>query len=122
MTTTAQLRTFSSDAFKDRVYGVTGGAHGIGEATVKALCALGARVVLIDIDREHLDRVEEYLKHQGATAICIHADIATEGTLAGTIDQARQAWGRVDGWVSNAMHNATRRCASSSLTPKGLVR
>lgn len=106
--TSNPLSVFSPAAFRGRVYGVTGGAHGIGEATAKALCGLGASVVLIDIHDEHLARVEADLKRDSAAAICLRGDVARKATLAKAIRRAHKAWGRVDGWVSNAMHNPGR--------------
>ena len=67
MTPSSILSVFGEAAFRGRVYGVTGGAHGIGEATVKSLCALGASVVLIDTHEEHLGRVQADLDASGAS-------------------------------------------------------
>jgi NAD(P)-dependent dehydrogenase (short-subunit alcohol dehydrogenase family) len=105
MISSSSVSIFSRDAFRDRAYAVTGGAHGIGEATVKALCAHGASVVLIDTHEEHLARVQEDLRGSGARAICLRGDVARKPTLNRVVKHAMKSWGRIDGWVSNAMHN-----------------
>src|ERR1043166_8627683 len=97
---TQQPSAFSDSAFRGRVYGVTGSAHGIGEATVKQLAQLGASVVVMDIDPKNLRRVEKDLKDAGASAICFRGDVADTKLLKNTIRTAHKRWGRIDGWVN----------------------
>lgn len=96
---------YSDSAFRGRVYGVTGSAHGIGEATVKQLARLGASVVVIDLDPHHLKRVEADLKNAGASAMCLRGDVADETLIKNAIRAARKRWDRIDGWVNNAAFN-----------------
>ena len=96
---------FNQAAFHGRVYGVTGSAHGIGEATVKELAKLGASVVVIDVDKPNLRRVEKDLKALNASALCLDGDVADDRALKSVIRMAHKKWGRIDGWVNNAMYN-----------------
>ena len=69
---------------------VTGGASGIGAATVAALTAAGARVVCLD--RQHSD----------AAYASIDTDVADEGQVVAGVARAVEALGRLDVAVINA--------------------
>jgi len=97
---------FAKSAFRGRVFGVTGSAHGIGEATVKQLARLGASVVVMDIDAENLQRVKEELRSVNASMRCHPGDVADPRFLKKVISDAHRRWGRIDGWVNNAMFNS----------------
>jgi NAD(P)-dependent dehydrogenase (short-subunit alcohol dehydrogenase family) len=64
---------------------VTGGASGIGRATAEAFARDGARVAVLDVDREGADRVAAELED----ALALHADVADESAM-------EAAFGRVD--------------------------
>jgi NAD(P)-dependent dehydrogenase (short-subunit alcohol dehydrogenase family) len=91
--------TFHPDGFRGRVFGVTGAAHGIGEATVRLLASLGANVLAIDKDEKNIARLKGDVK---ATWFC--ADVGDEGAMEGAIEEVATAHGRFDGWVNNAMY------------------
>jgi len=79
---------------RDRVYIVTGGSRGLGRATVDALVADGARVVVSSRSEESLAAVGE--AHGGAVTT-VAADNADPGTPARLVAAAEAAWGRLDG-------------------------
>ncbi|CAA9366700.1 MAG: 3-oxoacyl-[acyl-carrier protein] reductase [uncultured Nocardioides sp.] len=79
----------------DRVYVVTGGARGLGRATVDCLVAEGARVVLSGRSRESLDSAVAALGDDRAVAV--EADNADPGTPQRLLAAAERTWGRVDG-------------------------
>ncbi len=95
-------RVFHPEAFVDRVYFVTGGSRGIGAATVQALCQLGARVVAVGRDAAALDVMSEKL---GGSVHCVRADVADALPMQEAIGQCLALYGRIDGWVNNAMYN-----------------
>ena len=80
---------------------VTGGAWGIGRATVLRLAAEGARVVATDLDgeREGLDEVATL--GGGAVVPCL-ADVASEQDWPRVVDLAELELGGVDILVNNA--------------------
>jgi NAD(P)-dependent dehydrogenase (short-subunit alcohol dehydrogenase family) len=53
---------------------VTGGASGLGEATVRALVTLGAKVLIVDRDGERAERLAGSL---GAQAMAAVADVTS---------------------------------------------
>src|SRR4051794_15642334 len=91
--------TFHPDGFRGRVYGVTGAAHGIGEATVRLLASLGANVLAIDKDEKNVARVKAEVKGRW---VC--ADVGDEGEMRRAIEEVATTHGRFDGWVNNAMY------------------
>lgn len=67
---------------------VTGGASGLGEATVRHLAGQGARVAILDIDRE---RAEALAKLVGGLAL--HCDVTDPASAADAIAAARERHG-----------------------------
>ncbi|KPV41871.1 short-chain dehydrogenase [Thiohalorhabdus denitrificans] len=79
---------------------VTGGASGIGEATVRAMVAEGAQVVLADLDSERGDALVKELGD--AWARFVPTDVSDENQVANLFDQAEQWAGTVDVVFNNA--------------------
>jgi 3-oxoacyl-[acyl-carrier protein] reductase len=79
---------------KDRVYVVTGGARGLGRATVDLLVAEGARVVLSGRNQESL---ESAVAELGGAAVAEVGDNADPDTADRLVRAATDAWGRLDG-------------------------
>lgn len=75
---------------------VTGGAHGIGCAIVKAFSANGDRVAFCDIDRK---RGEEVAEITGAYFIAL--DVCDKEALEATMQQLLSMWGDIDVIVNN---------------------
>lgn len=85
--------------FSDSCTVVTGGASGIGEATVRALVNEGGRVVIADLQR---DRGEALVAELGDAAVFQITDVTREHDIIAAIDVARRTFGRLDGMVNNA--------------------
>ena len=89
--------------FTDRVVIVTGGASGIGEATVHRFAAEGAKVLLVDIDTTGAARVAgDAAGHAGEVAVCI-ADICTTEGIERMVADSVARWDRLDVVVNNAV-------------------
>jgi NAD(P)-dependent dehydrogenase (short-subunit alcohol dehydrogenase family) len=82
-----------------RIALVTGGAGGIGSATVELLAAEGACVVVADLDGEGADAVAAAL---GPVSVGIRMDATDEGQVDGAFRASVMAFGGVDIVVSNA--------------------
>eukprot|EP00285_Hemiselmis_virescens_P013660 CAMPEP_0173395400 /NCGR_PEP_ID=MMETSP1356-20130122/31899_1 /TAXON_ID=77927 ORGANISM="Hemiselmis virescens, Strain PCC157" /NCGR_SAMPLE_ID=MMETSP1356 /ASSEMBLY_ACC=CAM_ASM_000847 /LENGTH=285 /DNA_ID=CAMNT_0014354113 /DNA_START=38 /DNA_END=895 /DNA_ORIENTATION=+ len=78
---------------------VTGGASGIGLATVKMFLAQGANVAVADLDLESGKRLEE---ESGKRVVFVGGDVRQKGFLDTLLQRAVEAFSRVDVWVNNA--------------------
>src|SRR6266566_4465258 len=85
-----------------KVAAVTGGASGIGEATVRRFVAEGASVAFCDRDGERGERVAAELAAAGAKVIFTQADVGTEAACLAFVNGAAQKFGRLDILINNA--------------------
>lgn len=85
-----------------KIAAVTGGASGIGEATVRRFVAEGASVAFCDRDGERGRRVAAELAAAGAHVAFTEADVGTEAACLAFVDGAATKFGRLDILVNNA--------------------
>lgn len=81
---------------------VTGGASGIGRATVLELAEAGARVILADIDEAKGRAVAEEARSQGLIVEFRHIDLTDPASVDRFAEQALESAGRVDVLVNTA--------------------
>ena len=83
---------------------ITGAARGIGLAATERFLADGWRVVLLDIDKETLNRTYSALREannaDAAFAVC--CDVADAAGVAKALGTVAQKFGRLDALVNNA--------------------
>src|SRR6516225_2723159 len=72
----------------DKVAAVTGGASGIGEATVRRFVAEGASVAFCDRDGERGHRVAAELETAGAKVAFTQADVGSEAACLDFVNGA----------------------------------
>jgi len=85
-----------------KIAAVTGGASGIGEATVRRFVAEGAKVAFADRDADRGKRVMAEIEATGGQALFIEAQLGREADAAAFVKQAADRFGRLDGLVNNA--------------------
>ena len=78
---------------------VTGGASGIGEATVRLFVAEGAKVVIADMQAERGEALADAL---GDAAVFVPCEVRREDQVKATVDMAVSRWGRLDCMFNNA--------------------
>jgi len=81
---------------------VTGGAQGIGRATVERLAREGAKLVVADVNDDEGNKVVAAVKASGNEAVYRSADISERLDVYNLVAAARDAFGKVDILVNNA--------------------
>ncbi len=81
---------------------VTGGASGLGLAYGEVLAAHGARVTLIDVDAGAVAAQASRLQADGLDVRAATADVTEHAGLDHAIDEAAEAYGRLDVAFANA--------------------
>ncbi len=94
-------RTALKGRFKDKVAIVTGGASGIGRATVEELCKEGAAVAFSDISDTGSD-IAKQLLDAGYEVLFCHGDMADEQFCRRVVDQTLKKLGKINFLVNNA--------------------
>ena len=78
---------------------ITGGASGIGAASVRLFAAEGARVLIADTQEE---RGRALAAELGESALFRRVDVTREADVKGAIDEVVARWGRLDCIFNNA--------------------
>jgi NAD(P)-dependent dehydrogenase (short-subunit alcohol dehydrogenase family) len=78
---------------------VTGGASGIGAATVRLFVREGARVAVVDVQD---DRGHALADELGTDAVYLSADVTEEREIAAAVARACERWDRLDVLFNNA--------------------
>lgn len=87
---------------QNKVCAVTGAASGIGEAIAHELARHGARVLVLDRNREGAQRVASAIEEAGGTAMAIACDITQASQVNSAAAQGFAQWGHCDALVNNA--------------------
>ena len=91
-----------SQGLQGKVAIVTGGARGIGNASVRALVKEGAAVVITDVLDDEGDALARELCGEGASARYAHLDVSSEEQWQAVVDRTVRDLGHVDVLVNNA--------------------
>ncbi|XP_074536557.1 uncharacterized protein LOC141798457 [Halichoeres trimaculatus] len=94
---------------------VTGAGQGIGRAFAHALGEAGAKVAIVDLDKEKADTVTKELFLKGINAISITADISKPVDVQRMIQEVVSKWGTVHIACNNAGINLNSASEDTSL-------
>jgi len=87
---------------KDRVVIVTGGARGIGKAIALSFVREGAKVALVDVDKDKLEVLKNEFEKEKRKVITISCDITKSSEVNGMVNQVHKKFNRIDILVNNA--------------------
>lgn len=104
---------------QDKVAIVTGGASGLGLATVEAFAAKGAKVVIFDLNQQQGDEVTQRLNQQyGDTVRALVVDVTDEVAVHAAIQQVVALFGALHICVNCAgIGSATRTVGKNGAHP-----
>src|SRR5882724_9436707 len=81
---------------------VTGGGQGIGEAYALRFGKEGARVAVVDVNREKGEAVAGAIRNAGGDAIFVSCDVSNEDATKAMAKTVADKWGRIDTLLNNA--------------------
>jgi 3-oxoacyl-[acyl-carrier protein] reductase len=93
----------------DQVCVVTGAGQGLGRAIALEMAQEGARLVLLERNRETLHGVAAEIAELGGTSLAFPLDVTDYGAYGRAVQEAVDKLGRVDVLVSNAAINPPTR-------------
>ena len=88
--------------FADKVALITGAASGIGRETALRFAALGAAVVVADMNEEGGAETVRLLQENGAEALSVACDVSHQQDVARLLDKTVSRFGRLDCAVNSA--------------------
>ncbi|MEX2481889.1 MAG: SDR family oxidoreductase [Gammaproteobacteria bacterium] len=91
-----------TQSLTDKIAVVTGGASGIGRATVLALVAAGARVAIADRATNLGQALADEIDAGGGEALFVETDVAAAASVEALFDAVIARWGRLDCAFNNA--------------------
>ena len=94
--------------FKDKVAVITGAASGIGMELAKLCAKEGMKVVIADIDKKRLPRVERRMRREGATVLAVEADVSQREEIEKIAKITLDTYGEVHLLVNNAAVGNTK--------------
>ncbi len=92
-------------SLQNKVYIVTGGASGIGEAVCKLIGSEGGIVVIADKNEKKSNALVNEIMKQKQTAFAITVELTSEESCKQLIDDVMGKYKRIDGLVNNAGTN-----------------
>lgn len=81
---------------------ITGAGRNIGEETAMLLASEGARIAVVDMDKERGDQVAMQIKEAGGDAMGFVANIGSEADMRQLVQDVVKRWGKIDILVNNA--------------------
>ncbi|MGH8057976.1 MAG: SDR family NAD(P)-dependent oxidoreductase [Candidatus Entotheonellia bacterium] len=94
-------RAAGAKRLRDKVCVVTGAGQGIGRATARRLGEEGGKIVVAERVDESATRTTAELRGHGVDAMKVLADVSTFAGAKSLMDEALNAYGRIDVLVNN---------------------
>jgi len=90
--------------FKNQVVLITGAGSGLGEATALQIAKEGAKLSLVDLNEDGLEKTKEKVLEVAPKTdiLLVKANVAHEEEVKNYVDQTVDKFGRIDGFFNNA--------------------
>jgi NAD(P)-dependent dehydrogenase (short-subunit alcohol dehydrogenase family) len=90
------------DRLKDKVAIITGAAAGIGEATDRLFAEEGAKLALVDVAMDPLEKVAADIRSRGGEALPIRCNVAVEAEVKAMVKTVIERYGKIHILINNA--------------------
>jgi 3-oxoacyl-[acyl-carrier protein] reductase len=90
------------ERLKGKVAIITGGAQGIGKATVEKFLKEGAKVAVWDVDSENGQKLESEMKNDGFEIIFQKVNVVDAAEVEAAVQKVMEQFGKIDVLVNNA--------------------
>ena len=107
---------FNGKVLEGKVAIVTGSGRGIGEGVARAYGAQGAKVVVVDMNKENAEQVAADIRKQGGQAMAAVCNVAERAQVDQMVADVKAQFGPVDILVNNA--GITRTAMLHKMTPQ----
>ncbi len=94
--------------FEGKVVGISGGGHGIGKTTVLEILRLGGKVATFTLREDEVRLLQEHAAGYGENLLVRQGDAADGEFAKEFMQEVEEKFGRLDGWVNNALVNLLR--------------
>ncbi len=88
--------------FTDKIVLITGGAGGFGVDAAKSFAQRGAKIVLVDLSMEALEKAAKEVNLAADRLLLVPADVAQEDNIINYVKQTKEKFGRIDVFFNNA--------------------
>jgi len=88
--------------FENKVVIITGGAGGIGKASAELFAQEGAKLVLVDMNQEALDKVVDELQLNEERVLTVVSNVTKEEDVISYVNKTVERFGRIDVFFNNA--------------------
>ena len=99
--------------YPGKVIVITGGAGGIGSHLARDFAALGAKIVLLDVNQKKLEKLIFDLP--GSDHLSIALDLTDRAAIAAAVREIESKYGRIDVLIPNAAITTTDRFDKRSI-------
>ena len=87
---------------RGKIVMITGAAMGMGSLLAREFARDGARMILLDVNQDALERITEEIKELGAEALSYQCDVTDRVRVYEVRDRVHQDMGKIDVLVNNA--------------------
>lgn len=96
--------------FENKIAIITGAASGMGLLAAQELVKAGAKVVIVDVNKEAVEGAAQDIRTSGGEAIGLQADVRIYAQVKAVADEALKKYGRIDILLNFAGGAETRMC------------